>query len=50
MNQEQLRLLSKMKRLINNGKCRFAIRKDRDYIDDLLKIGITEQMAWEYIL
>lgn len=50
MNNEQIRLLSKMKKLINEGKKRFAQRKDRDYIYSLLELGITEEEAWNYIL
>ena len=50
MTNEQLRLLSKMKKLINQGKRRFALRKDRDYVEALFELGITEQEAWNYIL
>lgn len=32
MTGEQLKQLSKMKKLINQGHKRFASRKDRDYI------------------
>lgn len=46
MNPEQQILLSKMKRLIKNKRCRFEKRKDRDYNDDLYEIGITEHDAW----
>ena len=42
MTNEQIRLLSKMKKLINEGKRRFANRKDRDYLASLLELGITE--------
>ncbi len=50
MNEKQLRLLNSAKKLINNGKRRFQIRPDRDYIQDLLAIGITEEYAWKIIL
>lgn len=50
MTNEQIRLLSKMKKLINQGKKRFAPRKDRDYVEALLELGITEEEAWNYIL
>ncbi len=50
MTNEQIRLLSKMKKLINQGKKRFAQRKDRDYVETLLELGIAEEEAWKYIL
>lgn len=50
MTSEQLKQLSKMKKLIIQGCKRFACRKDRDYIQELLDIGITEEMAWSEIL
>lgn len=50
MNIEQLRLLTKMKRLIKIGKRRFKTRKDRDYLFDLLCFGISESEAWNIIL
>lgn len=50
MNQEEIKLLNKMKKLVRESKCRFKIRKDRDYVQDLLDIGITEERAWEEIL
>ena len=49
MTGEQLKQLSRMKKLINQGYKRFANRKDRDYIQELLDIGITEEMAWSEI-
>ena len=39
-----------MKKLINQGKRRFALRKDKDYVGALLELGITEEEAWNYIL
>ena len=42
MTNEQLKQLSKMKKLINQGYKRFATRKDRDYIQELLDIGIRD--------
>ena len=50
MDIDQLRILTKMKRLIKNGNRRFQIRKDRDYIQDLLELGIDEVEAWNIIL
>ncbi len=50
MTNEQLKLLSKMKKLISQGRKKFTSRKDRDYIQELLDIGITEAMAWDEIL
>lgn len=50
MTGEQLKLLSKMKKLIKNGQRRFANRKDRDYYQELLEIGISEERAWSEIL
>lgn len=50
MTSEQVKQLSRMKKLINQGYKRFASRKDRDYIQELLDIGITEEMAWSEIL
>lgn len=50
MNNEQLKILSKMKKLIKLGKRRFQIRKDRDYLQDLLELGISESEASNIIL
>ena len=50
MTVAQLKLLTKMKKLIKKGKRKFATRKDRDYVSDLLELGITEEEAWNYIL
>lgn len=51
MNQEQIMLLSKMKKLIIKNKRRFAIRNDEtDYISDLAELGLTEDEAWNEIL
>lgn len=51
MNRDDIILLTKMKRLIKLGRRRFLIRKDRDYISDLLELGISEEEAWnEHIL
>lgn len=50
MNYQQIKLLSKIKKLITSDKRRFAIRKDRDYVEELLGLGITESEAWNYIL
>ena len=50
VNQEEIKLLNKMKKLGRESKCRFKIRKDRDYLQDLLDIGIIEERAWEEVL
>lgn len=50
MTNDQLRKLSKMKQLINKGHRRFIYRRDRNYIQDLLNIGITENQAWQEVL
>lgn len=51
MNQEQIMLLSKMKKLIIKNKRRFAIRNDgTDYIFDLAELGLTEDEVWNEIL
>lgn len=50
MNNEQLKKLSKAKRLVRAKKRRFQTRKDRDYLCELLKFGISEDEAWEQIL
>lgn len=50
MTGEQLKLLTRMKKLITKGNKRFANRKDRDYLEELLEIGITESLAWQEIL
>ena len=36
-----------MKQLIKVGKRKFQNRPDRDYLQDLLDFGITEETAWE---
>lgn len=50
MNGEQLKILTKMKKLIKLGKRRFLQRRDRDYLQDLLELGISEEAAWNIIL
>ena len=50
MTGEQIKQLAKMKKLINQGYRRFASRKDRDYLNELSQIGITEDKAWNEIL
>ena len=50
MTGEQVKLLAKMKKLINKGCKKFACRRDRDYIQELLDIGISESVAWQEIL
>ena len=43
-------ILSKMKKLIVQGRRRFQLRQDRDYLADLLEFGLSEEEAWNYIL
>lgn len=50
MNQSQIILLAKAKKLIKEVKRRFANRPDRDYVEDLLGFGLTEEAAWNCIL
>lgn len=50
MNGDQLRLLNRMKKLINQGFRKFADRKDRNYLQELLDIGISVDEAWQEIL
>ncbi len=50
MNNKQIELLTKMKKLIKNNKRRFNPRNDRDYVKELFELGITENEAWNYIL
>ncbi len=50
MNNEQIKLLNRMKQLIRTNKKKFKIRKDRDYLEDLKEIGITIEDAWKQIL
>ena len=46
MNQEQIRTLTTMKKLIKQGKYKFAKRRDIDYVQELALLGITEEEAW----
>ena len=50
MNSEQLRLLTKMKKLVCQGKRKFENRLDRNYLDDILELGISLEEAWNHIL
>lgn len=50
MNQNQIKLLNKMKTLIRQGQRRFKYRSDRDYLYDLAEIGLKESDAWKHIL
>ncbi len=51
MNQQQIVLFSKMKKLINQNKRRFIVRNDgTDYVADLLELGLSEEEAWREIL
>lgn len=49
MNKEQAKLLTKMRKLIKNGNRRFEDRPDRNYLDDLLEIGISLDETWNYL-
>lgn len=49
MNTEQAKLFTKMRKLIKEGKRRFENRPDRDYLEDLLELGIGVEEAWNYI-
>lgn len=50
MNNKEIQMLKKMKQLISNGKCKFKKRHDRDYLEDLINLGITIDDAWDIIL
>lgn len=50
MDQHQIQLLTRMKGLIKEGKRKFKVRKDRNYLDDLLDLSLTVDEAWEEIL
>ena len=50
MDQHQIQLLTRMKGLIKEGKRKFKVRKDRNYLDDLLNLSLTVDEAWEEIL
>lgn len=50
MTNAQIKLLSRMKKLISLGKRRFEQRPDRDYMDDLMELGIVEEEAWNNII
>lgn len=50
MNNEQIKLLTRMKNAIRKGKIRFKSRKDRDIDDDLSLIGIRKDEVWKIIM
>lgn len=50
MTSSQVKELSDIKRLVKAGKRKFEQRKDCDYLQDLLEIGITEEEAWNHVL
>lgn len=50
MTSSQIKVLSEIKKLVKLGKRKFAQRKDYDYLQDLLEIGITEEEAWNQVL
>lgn len=49
MNGDQIRLLSEIKKLIKLNKKYFKSRNDRNYLEDLLNLGLTEEEAWQHI-
>ena len=49
MNGDQIRLLSEIKKLIKLNKKHFKSRNDRNYLEDLLNLGLTEEEAWQHI-
>lgn len=50
MNQQDVKYLGYIKNLVYLKKRRFEVRPDRDYLNDLLNLGITPLEAWEHIL
>lgn len=50
ISNSEIQKLKRIKQLVSEGKCRFKIRKDRNYFDDLLNLGITEEQAWKIVL
>lgn len=50
MTSSQIRELSKIKKLVTEGKRKFARRKDSDHLKDLLELNLTEQEAWDEVL
>lgn len=50
MNQQQIILLSRMKKLIYEGKRKFEPRNDRNYLEDLYNLSLTVEDAWNEIL
>lgn len=50
MTSEQIKLLSKIKKLIKSGHKKFVNRKDKDHVKELAKIGIDEETAWQEVL
>ena len=49
MNGDQIRLLSEIKKLIKLNKKHFKSRNDRNYLEDLLNLGLTEEESWQHI-
>jgi len=50
LNQQDVKYLGYIKNLVYLKKKRFEVRPDRDYLNDLLNLGITPLEAWEHIL
>ena len=50
MTNDQIKELNKIKKLIKEGKRRFELRTDRNYIDDLNNLDIKPHDAWQHIL
>lgn len=50
MNNDEIKKLKRIKALVSVGKRRFIQRNDRNYVDDLYNLGITEDEAWQKVL
>ena len=50
MNGDQIRLLSEIKKLIKLNKKHFKSRGDRNYLEDLLNLGLTKRRSMESYL
>ena len=50
MIDEKVKLLSLMKTKICKKEREFKVRNDRDYLIDLLEIGLSVEEAWQQIL
>lgn len=50
MNKDQIKLLTKIKKLVSSKSRRFEDRDDIDYLEELAILGISEEEAWNHIL